>query len=277
MKRITKSVFFVGIALVSMLAALHFAMPEKCHAIVGMPYYSGYVTHATSFASGGSQAVKRTSALATVTDGKVFSGSGWFRVNASADGFMQTIIGISTAGATSRCLQVARDASNVIRIIAGDGAGATYLDVSGSVTVLGSSVTWHHLYWYIDMSSATKRAIVLDGVIDSGATWGTYTLNQNLKFTGELVDVGYDEHGGGQFSGCLSEVWFAPGQYFTNYALFRSTTHPANIGAQGQTPTGTAPKFYLNQVYSSWHLDQSGNGNDFTVYSGPLTDCSSAP
>lgn len=277
MKRITKSILWVVVAMGAMLMALHFAMPEKCHAIVGMPYYSGYVTHATSFASGGSQAVKRTSALVTVTDGKIVSGSIWFRVNASADGFMQTLFGISTAGATSRCLQVARDGNNVMRILGGDGAGNTYLDAVGSVTVLGSSVTWHHFYFYFDLSDVTKRAMVLDGTIDSGANWsGTY-VNANLKLTGELVDVAYDEHGGGQFSGCLSEAWFAPGTYFTNYGSFRSTTHPANIGAQGQTPTGTAPKFYLNQVYSSWQLDQSGNGNDFTVYSGPLTDCSTAP
>ena len=232
---------------------------------------SEYIANAIHF---GGPKLTRTSALANVSDGKVFTFSAWFNLQ-SING--NTLLGISKTGQSgSRCLQILIDTQDHPRILAGDGAGNTYIDAQGSGTFNQTLGGWHHFFFTCDLTDITKRFLYMDGVLDNFVTWNVYA-NNPIKFTGDKPDVGYDEFGGSLLVGCLAELWFGPGQYSTNVAGFISGGEPINLGSTGATPTGTAPALYLNQAYSTFQTDQSGNANNFTVTGGSLTDCAPDP
>lgn len=281
MKPITKTIFFVSVALVSMLCALHFAMPVKVNGFVGMPYNAPYVANASQFAyaAGSAPTLRRTSAFTGVSDGKVVSISFWVKMN-SLDGSLVSWWSTSNgAGTGTNGFTVFRHNSNKIVLTGSSGVSGTettYLDASSNAATFVADGLWHHFFAFFDLTDNTKRGVYWDGAAVT-MTWTTYS-NNNLQLSGDHTDVNYSERYGGYGDVCLAEIWYAPAQYLSDVTKFRNSNgKPVSLGTTGNTPTGTAPKVYLNNPFGTFGTDVSGNGNDILITNGPLTACGNGP
>lgn len=132
--------------------------------------------------------------------------------------------------------------------------------------------------WNTNQSAGNKVGqIYING---SGGTTSTdISPAFNVALTGCSARVGTNNSI--LFSGCLSEFFFAPGQFldFTvagNRSKFiTGTNHPASLGVNGSVPTGTQPRIYLHSAVPSEYVN-SGNGGDLTP-SGSFSNCGSHP
>lgn len=131
---------------------------------------------------------------------------------------------------------------------------------------------WHHIALSWDAGSASYSQF-FDGSSDRilGAP------NNVLADFNSVTDwgIGAGASGGFKLTGYLSEVYFTvPASYFdlsTNITKFRTVAgHPADLGANGSTPTGTQPLIYLHNPFSTFQ-NNLGSGGNFTV-NGTLVD-----
>ncbi|MCP5011492.1 MAG: hypothetical protein GY942_16040 [Aestuariibacter sp.] len=138
--------------------------------------------------------------------------------------------------------------------------------------------TWYHLAYSLNaatgalnmyqngVSVAPASPTITDATIDwSRASFGI---------------MGKADGSGSEANGYIQEMWFDPSQYidFSDSAerdKFALAGKPVDLGATGNTPTGTAPPIYLNKEYSTFHQN-AGTGNDFTS-ADPLTDSGISP
>lgn len=126
-----------------------------------------------------------------------------------------------------------------------------------------------------DLSDTAKRHIYCNGEAAS-VTWATYT-NGSVNFSGNQVVVGARADGVSNFfNGRLGNLYFNTTyidlSVASNLAKFVTGTgidaKPADLGANGELPTGTAPLIYL-PMYGNNAGKNYGTGGDFTVNSGP--------
>lgn len=126
-----------------------------------------------------------------------------------------------------------------------------------------------------DLSDTAKRHIYCNGEAAS-VTWATYT-NGSVNFSGNQVVVGARADGVSNFfNGRLGGIYFDTAyidlSVASNLAKFVTGTgidaKPADLGANGELPTGTAPLIYL-PMYGNNAGKNYGTGGDFTVNSGP--------
>ena len=125
----------------------------------------------------------------------------------------------------------------------------------------------------VDLSDAGKRHIFVNGE-SAPVTWSAYT-NRVLKFNATPVYIGGGYNGfthaktGGVF---IHNVYIDLSQP-ANLAKFVTGTgidaKPADLGANGELPFGTAPLIYL-PMYGNNAGKNYGTGGDFTVDSGPF-------
>lgn len=80
---------------------------------------------------------------------------------------------------------------------------------------------------------------------------------------------------------CLSEIYFAPGQYLdfsvtaNRRKFITASGMPVNLGPTGARPTGTAPVLYLKGNAANVTVN-SGTGGDMTA-SGSFSNCGTHP
>lgn len=126
-----------------------------------------------------------------------------------------------------------------------------------------------------DLSDTAKRHIYCNGEAAS-VTWATYT-NGSVNFSGNQVVVGARADGVSNFfNGRLGGIYFDTAyidlSVASNLAKFVTGTgidaKPADLGANGELPFGTAPLIYL-PMYGNNAGKNYGTGGDFTVNSGP--------
>lgn len=125
----------------------------------------------------------------------------------------------------------------------------------------------YHLY-INDVSDAT---ITIDGTDAMIPNWGSAT------------DMYIGHNGSGSFEpeADMAEFYWNIGEYLdlsvtANRRKFISTTgKPIDLGADGSTPTGTAPIIYLPNSASTFHQNE-GTGGDFTA-TGTFVDASTSP
>ncbi len=214
--------------------------------------------------------------LANSTQG-IFSG--WFRVD-GLDGALHEWV--RNAGAF---FNINRTAANKIRFTCLDSGGSTLLAFETSAS-LTTSALWFHVLasWDTNFSAGNKVSnLYLDGasnktvVTDAGAA-----ANINYASGGADWAIGADTGGLNLANSSFAELYFAPGQFldFTNVSnqnKFRDplTNRPISLGADGSTPTGTAPLVYLKSAGASYATN-SGTGGNFTAH-GTFSDASSSP
>lgn len=152
-----------------------------------------------------------------------------------------------------------------------------------SSTSYQSDDGWHHLLssWNTGFGPGSRlSSLYIDGVdvkvlnADTGVAFNTQYVNGTWN-------IGADGAGIQKWSGCLSEIYFAPNQYLdfsveANRLKFRTATgQPQSLGTNGQDPTGTIPAVYIKGGATNYGVN-SGTGGNFTA-NGTFSECGTAP
>jgi hypothetical protein len=214
----------------------------------------------------------RGAALSGIVDSKLGSGSLWFR-RTGGTGVLQRLF----TSPTSPKFTVHFDTDNKIWIFGRNAAATVILTVSSNTAI--TDTAWHHVAWSFDLANTLNRQLYLDGVSDLAVT--TYT-NDTLDIDSPTNwAVGADPAAGNKLSSDLADVWIVFGTYIdlsqtSNLQKFRTLSgYPADLGAFGETPTGTIPLVFLSGPTGSWQTNR-GSGGGFTV-NGALTDGATFP
>ena len=184
---------------------------------------------------------------------------------------------------TSQCLF---NNANKIRITLYDITAAKAL-IYTSTSTYTDTASWHSLKvsWNTNAGAGAKTiSVFIDDVQDTGSVSDVDTAFQ-VGWTGTNFGIGAALDGSSKQNADLAQFWLTHSGSvdMTNSAtraLFTSTAiKPVNLGADGSTPTGTAPIIYF-------HLDDGeaaanfatnrGSGGNFTI-TGTLTTSATSP
>lgn len=223
---------------------------------------SGYVANTAVF-DGTNDSMRNTTATG-VGDAKTASVSLWIKFN-GGDGVAQSIWTISST--TSTRFSVSKDAANKIELFGRNSAGTTILSqVTTTATIVAGA--WHHLLVSVDM--AATNHIFIDGVdaaiTDTTSTDDTLDLGSNrYTFGGSAANTP-----AGLLDASVAEFW-CDDVYIATVASFRTGSSPISLGADGSTPTGSQPVWYLKGSGDDFDLND-GTGEDFTITGALTTD-----
>jgi hypothetical protein len=141
--------------------------------------------------------------------------------------------------------------------------------------------TWHHLIFSWN-AAANYEAMYLDGNLDANAPDGTNDFNWTQAAHSACANVS----GSSKVNGMVADLYLNNIAHLdlgiaANMLKFRSVAgKPVDLGADGSTPTGSAPRVFL-------HLDvdetaanfavNAGTGGDYVVTGGGITTGASSP
>lgn len=223
--------------------------------------------------------LEKLSALTGAADSKTGILSFWIRFDAGS-GAQRDIFNSRNAGDSSSGVTVVKGTDDKIYIGGNSSVPAQVMNFNTSAMPIDGT-TWKHILASWNAATTTLQLYV-DDVSDK-----TESVNNNatIVYTDTKWWVGASSFGTTfALNGNLAEFFFAPGQYLdfsvtANRRKFNSGGKPANLGATGSAPTGTAPLIYL-------HLDDGetaanfatnrGTGGNFSVV-GALTTASTSP
>lgn len=160
------------------------------------------------------------------------------------------------------------DGTGVTRLRAWDSGSSSLGDVG-----LPAVTTTAWVHWLISVDcGGTTRIYTNDVQYYSGADYsaGSIDLTQGDFF------IGATGIGGSFFNGLMSEFWFVTGTAIdisnsTNRRKFISALlKPVNLGADGSTPTGSAPAIYLHNATPNFQNNLGGGGG--LTLNGTITD-----
>jgi hypothetical protein len=215
--------------------------------------------------NGSNQYFNRGANFTSIADSKLGMVSFWINFNASSDGnFLPIVYGDGTHRIFKQgdVLSVQFNNGSTYQVNATTGSN-TYTSANG----------WIHFISAWDASDVTKTKIYVNG---SDVTSAGGQTNSNIDYT-EPSDWGVCALAGGgiPFACCISELYFAAGQWLdltnsANVQKFRTAGgKPVSLGSDGSTPTGSAPTLYFH-VYTGTN---AGTGGNLTLNNGPLTAC----
>jgi hypothetical protein len=214
---------------------------------------------------GSTQYFNRGATFTGLADSKTGLMSFWIKFDAATDGQFCPII---YGDGNNRIYKVSDFVVSEWLAAAG-GAIAAKVRTNSTWT---SANGWIHCLAAWDSSDINKCKFYVNGTDDTAASTPT---NINCEYT-TPGDWGVAATAGGAIPTkcCMSEVYFAPGQWLditnsSNRAKFISGGEPVNLGSDGSTPTGTAPILYFH-VYDGTN---AGTGGNLTLHNGPLSSC----
>jgi hypothetical protein len=238
-------------------------------AIIGRPIKplnatgcSQYTT-ANTASFDGSDSLSSTANLTGIADSKVVTVSFWFKQATLPTA--ETVFDMVNGGANRR-FRVQLTAAAKVQVDAFDSGGVQILQATSNFVL--TTTDWHHCMVAVDLASTSNRGFYVDGSVDA-ATWGIY-IDGQIDFNmspSPNVAVGVNLVTGSQsWSGDLAEFWIDD-VYNNTISDYYCTGRPANLGNNGELPTGSAPTLYLSRAGSgnTWATDSSGNGNTFTI------------
>jgi hypothetical protein len=217
--------------------------------------------------------MRRTSALTGAANSKKGILSFWFYHDAPASAQM--------VFHADPCMQIQTFGDSKFYITGGSG-GAIFTFAFAN-TYSGSA--WHHLLAAWDHTGSSVLQLYLDGV--SNITVSTAHTGSDLAWgTENTYEFGSFSNGSSNiWNGGLAEFYLNTAEYLdisvqSNREKFRTSSgKPANLGATGSTPTGTAPSIYFHldngETANNFAVNRAGNGN-FTV-TGALGTFASSP
>lgn len=224
----------------------------------------------------------RGAGLSSAADSKLGTFSAWLRLDGlSAVANGNILCATSALGGSSALFSVALlPSAGTIRFTAFNATPTTILNLDSASLSPGAS--WHHIIASWDMADVAKRHIYVDD--SSAISVNTYT-NDVIDYTQGDWAVGALANGTQLLSGCLADLWFAPGQYIdlsvtANRRLFRSALgKPVFLGLDGSAPTGVSPlvyhKLYRSDAVASFATNR-GSGGNFTI-TGTLDPATTNP
>jgi hypothetical protein len=172
--------------------------------------------------------------------------------------------------ATSSRWYTRLDSANTLTIQFRDTSGVINWLWTTNATFTSSG--WHHIFAYIDTTSAGDSILYVDGIADVGSP--TIQIESVMRTGAKNWAIGAMVGGSGNsaFPGDLAEFWMGdPGRVVTALDLlsFISNGKPRNLGLQGEIPFNIQPSFYLQGNNTAFHIN-SGSAGDFTL-TGALT------
>jgi len=230
---------------------------------------ASYPPYATTFAGDGQCWMERDAGLTSAADSIHFTISVWLNFSAG-NGVSQQILRRNNTR-----VQVEKRTSNLFRILLLDAAsGATVAQIdqnSTNVAAITSSTGWIHLLCSVRNASSGGFAQLYINDTEC-ATLTTFLANDSaIDFTDTDWAVGALVGGTLYFQGAMSEFYYSDSESIdlsveANRRKFRSAGgDPVDLGSDGSTPTGNAPRIYLKSIYSSFTTN-SGTGGNFTKY-----------
>lgn len=231
----------------------------------------GFSANATTFAGDGQAYLQNTASFGGA-DGNTGIFSVWVKPNAS--GTIERII-YSTAGH----VRMARVSDNTVEIVLTDSAGTTLIHANSTGTITADG-NWHHVIASWDRATDNNITFAVDGTTGTTITTFLSTAEDPDPIDYELFLWNIGGLGGtDDMNGCLSEVYIAPNQFIdltvqANREKWRSSGgSPVDLGSDGSTPTGTAPRGYFKNEFSTFTTNSGTGGNFSKEGTTALTSC----
>ena len=151
--------------------------------------------------------------------------------------------------------------------------------VSSSPTSYTTADGWIHILFSWDTSIGPNREQLFVNGISVGDTGGA-SNSVDIDYTMPDWSIGGAISGSNKFPGDIAEFYFNTVTSLdldtsTNIEKFIFDGKPVDLGANGQTPTGSSPTIYLKGGGATFNTNL-GSGGDFTV-NGSLTDSADSP
>lgn len=146
-----------------------------------------------------------------------------------------------------------------------------------------TTAAWFHVLasWDTNFAAGSKVAHMYVNDADETDITLDGSVAFNVDYTGTNWSVGANPAGGADMNGDLADLWFAPGQFLdfsveaNRRKFITAAGGAADLGADGSTPTGTAPIVFLRGPAASFPTNL-GTGGDFTV-TGTLGEAADHP
>jgi hypothetical protein len=243
----------------------------------GSPPSAPSFTAYTAVFDGANDAVRYSGIANNVADGKTFTISFWINFDGS-DGVTKHIWEISSTTAIK--LYVWKDTDNKINVRGNSFGGTNRLQMGTTSTFTAASAGWDgdgwsHIFICADTTDAAKCKIYVNGSQEAVISVRDSSTNIDLAPDSDpryAVGSSAGNTAGLRLNAALAELLFYD-TYHDIPASFYNGTNPADIGATGSTPTGSAPDFYYsrNGQGEDWKTDSSGNGHTLSTVTGGLT------
>jgi len=210
----------------------------------------------------GADRLARGAALTGVVAGKAGMFSGWVKFAAGGSS-QQFIVGRSISSG----LRVERSSSGRITVDGRNSGESAILQIRTNTTGFITSTAWHHILASWDL--ATGRAqLYIDGVTDVDGAF-TVTINDTIAYNTPDYGVGASTLAtnfliGDMADPYLNTVTSLDLSVLANRQKFNIADTPVDLGADGSTPTGSAPAVFLSGAVASWHTNK-GAGGGFTL------------
>jgi hypothetical protein len=233
----------------------------------------GYTANAVTF-DGTNDYLTRGGGLTGAADSKLFTASFWMKsaVDSANSRILQNAVG--SAGR----FQIIKNSNDGITVIGTNAAASGILIVNSSNDSVEAADGWVHVLMSMDMSDTAKRHMYIDDVSDLSVS--SY-FDDTLEFTTDDWLIGAFPTLIQKYNGDLAELWFSIGTYIdfsvtaNRRKFIDASLKPVDLGADGSTPTGTAPIIYLANPLASWETNL-GTGGGFTE-NGALAAAGSSP
>ena len=227
-------------------------------------------TSTSSFFDGSNDYLARGANLTGLSTGKVFTCSFFFRISNTSTTNLRVM---NSEQASSGQFLIARGGSSADKKFhfRGFNSSGTEILSMNCDKIFEDSAQWHHIMASVDLANSAGHLYV-DG-LDDRASSPTLT-NDNIHWANGDWFIGSDENGNNKFHGDIAELYwtneFIDLSSASNRLKFLTASgEPANLGADGSTPTGTQPLIYLANATATFQ-NNLGSGGNFTE-NGALT------
>jgi hypothetical protein len=143
-----------------------------------------------------------------------------------------------------------------------------------------ATAEWTHFLIAYDRTDTNKCKLFINGVDNTEVDYLSNTTAPTLVGETDFF-VGWNGSGvDKEFTGDVADIYIAFGQWLdltnpANVAKFIADGVPVDLGANGSTPTGTAPTIFFKGPAASFATNL-GTGGPFTL-TGALTDAATSP
>lgn len=194
--------------------------------------------------------------------------SGWFKMD--ADGGQ-----IDWITNTSNNFQIAKLTDNKFRIFGANPGTVLSATSTGTIVIADG---WTHLCAAWDLANGIAQMFIngndvspssptiVDTAIDyTQADWSICaTIAAGLKMDGDVAQL---------YCNIEETIDLSVGENLRKF--INRNSRPVDMGSDGSTPTGTAPRLFFNSATATWHTND-GTGGGFTE-NGEITDAATSP
>lgn len=212
--------------------------------------------------------MERGGGLTGAADSKTGILSFWYKANTDDDDERVLFVGNYPAGGFAQTgVRIYRYLDQSIFIDLYDSSGTQLMGMEATGFNVGNG--WRHVMCAWDLATTTCNIYV------NGSPQGpAHTISDGtIDYTQTQWVVGDETDHNNPTLACVSEFYLNFGEFIDltdsgNRAKFYDAGSPVDLGADGSTPTGTAPEVYLRE----WTGVNAGSGGNFTL-SSEMTPC----